>query len=272
MVGHSKRSGSSARLLQAAALAAALLCGVPDQVLAAGTSDVAADALLSLSFGSAQGLDMSGFVSDDGQNPFTTFAYRDPDGIAGSLATAAGLAQLQAGPALAFSAVDHTRAEGAPGSPAEVAWGQTTLSGGFAITNSLATDVEATVSVTWSWSMGLSAAGSGVDLGLGQVQIVLSIDGVPFQAVTDALHQAPDEPSAADSGLFTASLLIPQQGSREVSLDIFALSLAQASAVPEPASACQFLAGFGVLVVPCGWRRRRRWTAPSGRRLPWPGR
>lgn len=241
----------------AAGLAAALLCCASGEAQAAAISTVTADTRLSATIAPAQGVEVLSFLSDDGQNPFTTFAFRDPDGILGSSASASGSITGEPGNALRFVTNDSTRAEGAPDPLIEIAWAQTTLGGGFVISNSLAQDVNATISLEWSWTMDLSADGSPVDLGLGQVRMELLVDGVPIDVPVDVLLSAPGDGVYSDSGVFSTALNIPAQVSREVSFGVFTLSLAQASvvAVPEPSTIYLFLGGAGLLVGTIARRR-----------------
>lgn len=244
----------------AAGLAAALLCGASAEVQATAISTVTADACLSVTIGPTQGVEVLSFVSDDGQNPLTTFAFNDPDGILGSTASASGAVTGKTGNALCFEASNSTQAEGAPDPLIEIAWAQTTLGGGFLISNnSLDQDINATISVEWSWTMDLSADGSAVDLGLGQVSMELLIDGVSLNVPVDTLLTAPANGVYSDSGVFSTILNVPTQGSLEVSLGVFTLSLAQASvsAVPEPSTPYLFLAGAGLLVGAMARCRRR---------------
>ena len=243
----------------AAGLAATLLCGASAEVQAAAISAVTADTRLSATIGPTQGVGVLSFLSDDGQNPLTTFAFRDPDGIPGSTASASGAVTGETGNALRFTTSNSTRAEGAPDPLSEIAWAQTTLGGGFLISNSLDEDINATISVEWSWTMDLSAGGSAVDLGLGQVYMELLMNGVSLNVPVDTLLTAPANGVYSDSGVFSTILNIPTQGSREVSLGVFTLSLAQASVseVPEPSTPYLFLAAAGLLVGAMARRRGR---------------
>jgi len=172
---------------------------------------------------------------------------------------ASGAVTGETGNALRFTTSNSTRAEGAPDPLSEIAWAQTTLGGGFLISNSLDEDINATISVEWSWTMDLSAGGSAVDLGLGQVYMELLMNGVSLNVPVDTLLTAPANGVYSDSGVFSTILNIPTQGSREVSLGVFTLSLAQASVseVPEPSTPYLFLAAAGLLVGAMARRRGR---------------
>lgn len=246
----------------AAGLAAALLWGASAEVQAVAISTVTAETRLSATIEPTLGVDLLSFVSDDGQNLATTFAFRDPDGILGSTATASGAITGEIGNALRFTSSNSTRAEGAPDPLIEIAWAQTTLGGGFLISSSLDHDIDATISVEWSWTMDLSAGGSAVDLGLGQLFIELLMDGVSLNVPVDTLITTPPNGVYSDSGVFSTILNIPAQGLREVSLGVFSLSLAQASVaeVPEPSTPYLFLAGVGLLL---GAMARRRGASPQ---------
>jgi hypothetical protein len=232
-----------------AAVCAALLWAAATNVGAVALSDVSADALLSVTFTPSVGVTASSFVTDDGQNPLTTYAYRDPDGIAGSSAVAGGSVSNSAAHSLRFTASDNTQAAGAPDPSTELAWAQTTLGGGFLIDNSLTADINATIAVEWSWVMGLSAAGSPIDLGVGQLSIELLIDGVSLAVPVDELLSTPSSGPFAGSGTFTTTVTIPAQSFREVSLTVFSLGVAQSTvpAVPVPGTALLLFSSLAIL-------------------------
>jgi hypothetical protein len=241
------KSGLTPRGLAAAC--AALLWAAAPNVGAVALSDVSADAILSVSFTPSVGVTALSFVADDGQNPLTTYAYRDPDGITGSSATAGGSVSNPAVNAMRFFASDNTKAVGAHDPATELAWAQTTLGGGFLIDNSLSADIDATIAVEWSWVMGLSAAGSPIDLGVGQLSIELLIDGIALAVPVDELLSTPSSGPFAGNGTFTTTVSVAARSLREVSLNVFILGVAQSTvpAVPVPGTAFLLLLSLALL-------------------------
>lgn len=239
-----------------AAIFAALLCAAAGNVSAGAVSDLSAEARLSVSFAQTTGVTALSFVTDDGQNPLTTFAYRDPDGVTGSSAVVGGSVSNLSANSLRFAASDATAAVGVPDPLIEMAWAQTTLGGGFLIENALSADIDATIAVEWSWVMGLSAAGSLIDLSIGQLSIELLIDGISLAVPADELLSAPPNGSFAGNGNFTTTVTIPSQSSRELSLALFSLSVAQSTvlAVPVPDTPYLLLLSLPLL----RWIGRRR--------------
>ncbi|WP_295435268.1 hypothetical protein [uncultured Thiodictyon sp.] len=232
-----------------AAIFAALLCAAAGNVGAVAVSDLSAEALLSVSFAQTAGVTALNFVTDDGQNPLTTYAYRDPDGITGSSAVAGGSVSYPSAKSLRFAASNTTTAVGAPDPLIEMAWAQTSLGGGFLIENSLSADIDATIALEWSWLMGLSAAGSPIDVGVGQLSIELLIDGVSLAVPVDELLSTPTSGPFAGNGTFTTTVTIAAQSSRELSLAMFSLGVAQStvSDAPVPGTPYLFLPSLALL-------------------------
>lgn len=211
---------------------------------------------MSVSFAQTVGVTALGFVTDDGQSPLTTYALRDPDGITGSSAVAVGSVTYPSANSLRFVASDFSQAVGAPDPLIEMAWAQTSLGGGLLIENSLSADIDATIALEWSWVMGLAAAGSPIDLGVGQLSMELLIDGFSLAFPVDELLSAPGSGPFAGNGTFTTTVTVPAQSSREISLVVFSLGVAQSTVSEAPVPGTPFLLLPPLVLLRLASRRR----------------
>lgn len=232
---------------------------LPRHAEAMAISSVSAEAQFTIQSGQEGAIGILAFVADQGSNPLTTFAFTDPDGIPGSTAETTGTVSVAPGNSILFSALTTVRANGAPEPVAEIAYGQTTLTAGFLLSNlSAANASEVTLAVDWSWLMNLDAAGSPIDLALGQVFLELAIDGVPtYQLAADSLV-APPAVGTSSTDAFRIGLGFAPSESRELTLSLLTVGLAQSTvptAVPEPGSLA--LVGLGALCLSAARVRRR---------------
>lgn len=242
----------------AAGLAVVLLYGAFSQVQAGAVSAVSGMAQFAVEAPAGSAVDVLAFITDDGSDPLTTFGFVDPDGIAGSGAVATGAVSGVAANALELTATTVAQASGTPEPLVEVAYAQTTLSAGFLLINQSATETtDVTISVDWSWVMDLAAAGSPVDLAIGQIFLDLLVDGVVTdQLVADFLLAPPDVAMSSGAPFSTVLSLAPSEF-HEVTLNLLALSLAQAM-VPTPAPEPGTLALIVLGAVSIGVQRRSR--------------
>jgi hypothetical protein len=247
-----------------ASLAVIACWGIPQYAKASAIGSVSAEAQLTVEAPTASAVDVLAFITDDGTDPFTTFGFVDPDGIAGSGAEAAGTVAVAPGNTVGLNAIAMTVANGAPEPLIEVAYAQTSLSAGFLLINQSASETtDVTISVDWSWVMDLSAAGSPVDLALGQVFLDLLVDGVVTDQLVADFLLAPPDVGTSSGGPFSTVLSLAPSESHEVTLNLLALSLAQSmvpAAVPEPGTLALIVLG----AVGAGVGRRRRIPIGAG--------
>jgi|GEM_PF-2056855 len=258
MILHLNARKSTAMLMRiAAGLAVALLYGAASRVHAGAISAVSAMAQFAVEAPAGSAVDVLAFITDDGSDPLTTFGFVDPDGVVGSRAEATGAVSGTAANTLELSATTLAEASGTPEPLVEVAYAQTTLTAGFLLINQSATETtDVTLSVDWSWVMDLAAAGSPVDLAIGQVFLDLLVDGVVTdQLVADFLLAPPDVATSSGAPFSTVLSLAPSEV-HEVTLNLLALSLAQAmvpAEAPEPGTLALVIVGAAGFSV---WRRR----------------